>query len=116
MRLKKVYDKEKGIYVYINPQTGAGIFDTLFSAAAKATAKKAIETAGKAALESGSKKVGDIIGRKAVEKAVQLTSPKAVSKPRGNVIAEELEDNMNIRLNRLLSGGSIKYRINRLLK
>ena len=73
MVYKKVYDENKGIYIYVDPWTGqadsrmdfegSGIFDALasigqkiFSSSVKEVSKKALETAGKQALESGAKK------------------------------------------------------------
>ena len=105
-RSKKVYDKKRGIYVYVDRQTGSGIFDVV-----KSLGKKFISTAA----ESGSKKLGDEVGKMAAEKIVS----KVKSPPRGNIIMKELNGkpkvgkpkvdkpkvDMNLRINKLLSGG-----------
>ena len=117
-RSKKIYDKEKGIYVYIDRQTGSGIFDAI---------GRVLKPMGKQALESGSKKLGDEVGKMAAEKIVSKVSK--VSKPRGKMIMKELgvnkvdvnkpkvdvnkpkvdankpQEDINLRINRLLSGG-----------
>jgi len=123
---KKVYDKNKGIFIYVDAHTGkeiihgTGIFDTLtklFSsgvASSISTAgKKALETAGKAALESGTKKVGTEVGNLAADKIVEKLKKKPAPAV-GNLIAKELqeknnnknnnEEDIHMRINRILSG------------
>ena len=84
-----------------------------------------METAGKAALESGTKKVGTEVGNLAAAKIVEKFKKKPAPAV-GNLIAKELqeknnsknndnEEDINIRLNRLLSGSGTRKRINRLI-
>lgn len=158
---RKVYDENKGIFVYVDAWTGLygvpqinglGIFDTLTSLVsssiaknvAKNVAKKTLETVGKTALESGTKKIGTEVGNMAASKMINLVKGKpakvqrpdgsktlkpsgAYSKPVsnsvGNLIVKELSklhpnEDVNIRINKLLSGsGSIRRnRINKLIK
>ena len=98
MVYKKVYDENKGIYIYVDPWTGqadsrmdfegsegyargSGIFDALtsvgqkiFSSSVKEISKKALETAGKQALESGAKKIGSEVGNLAANKIANVIS------------------------------------------
>ena len=88
--MKKVYSKELGMSVYVDPvtreQIGGGLFDSIFSAAAKQTAKQtakqlATETRKKsasAALDTGSKKLGEKVGQYVAEK----TAPRPKDKGR----------------------------------
>ena len=133
--LKKVYDTSTGTYTQVDRLTGAGIFDILskvgskiFSESAKTAGKKALETAGKQIIESGSKKLGDEVGKMAADKLVSVIKPK----PKGEMILKELtkaatkdvakvaadniiEEDVNTKINRLLSGRGIHVRINRLI-
>ena len=129
-RSKKVYDKKRGIYVYVDrqtgsrgQQTGSGIFDVV-----KSLGKKFISTAA----ESGSKKLGDEVGKMAAEKIVskvKVDQRSTKSPPSKNIIMKELNGkpkvgkpkvdkpkvgkpkvdkpkvDMNLRINKLLSGG-----------
>ena len=151
---RKVYDENKGIFVYVDAWTGLygipqinglGIFDTLTSLVsssiaknvAKNVAKKTLETVGKTALESGTKKIGTEVGNMAASKMINLVKGKPakvqrpdgsktlkpVSNSVGNLIVKELskldpKEDVNIRVNKLLSGsGSIRRnRINKLIK
>jgi len=155
---RKVYDENKGIFVYVDAWTGLygvsqinglGIFDTLTSLVsssiaknvAKNVAKKTLETVGKTALESGTKKIGTEVGNMAASKMINLVKGKSakpaksvsnsvsnsvsdsVSNSVGNLIVKELSklhpnEDVNIRINKLLSGsGSIRRnRINKLIK
>lgn len=134
---KKVYDKNKGIFIYVDPWTGeemnqihgSGIFDTLvslgqkvFSSSAANIGKKALETVGKQALESGTKRIGTEVGNLAADKMIGTLKKKAESKqnikPVGELITKELKklnsnspSDVNIRINKLLSGSgrSTKY-------
>ena len=97
--VKKVYDKNKGIYVYIDRQTGSGITDTL-----KNIGKKIFSSA----VDSGSKKLGDL----AADKIISKISPE---KPRGQIIMKEL-DKINVQKNNNVNvNGDYKTRINKLL-
>ena len=138
---KKVYDKNKGIFIYVDAQTeeeiihGTGIFDTLTKLLSSGVAssistagKKALETAGKAALESGTKKVGTEVGNLAAAKIVEKLKKKPAPAV-GNLIAKELqeknnsknndnEEDIHMRINRILSGSGTsarQKRINRLI-
>ena len=74
--MKKVYSKELGMSVYVDPvtreQIGGGLFDSIFSAAAKQTAKQlateTIKKSASAALDTGSKKLGEKVGQYVAEK------------------------------------------------
>ena len=74
--MKKVYSKELGVYVSVDPvtrmQQGEGLFDSIFSAAAKQTAKQlakeTIQKSASAALDTGSKKLGEKVGQYVAEK------------------------------------------------
>ena len=89
MVFKKVYDENKGIYIYVDPWTGqedspkalakegSGIFDALASVGQKifsSASKKALEMAGKQALESGAKKIGSEVGNLAANKIANVIS------------------------------------------
>lgn len=115
---------------------GSGIFDTLSQLVSKgitkslaSAGKKALETAGKTALESGTKKIGTEVGNLAADKMISTfkgrTSGSKKSPPKsnnGNLIIQELtklnddpENNINIRINKLLSGSGRRNRINKLI-
>ena len=96
----------------------------IFSESVKTAGLKALETAGKQILESGSKKLGDEVGKMAADKLVSVIKPK----PKGEIILKELtkadnkkevvaetEEDVNAKINRLLSGRGIHARINRLI-
>tara|TARA_Y100001956_G_scaffold72102_1_gene77374 strand:- start:2372 stop:2797 length:426 start_codon:yes stop_codon:yes gene_type:complete len=137
---KKVYDKNKGKFIYVDAQTGieisnvqngAGIFDSLtklFSSSVADAGRKALETAGKAALESGTKKVGSEVGNLAANKIANVLKNKtqnyrkSAPKQVGNLIVKELKrknnDDINMKINKILSGGKLhglENRINRLI-
>ena len=141
---KKVYDKNKGTFIYVDAQTGieisnvqngTGIFDSLtklFSSSVASAGRKALETAGKAALESGTKKVGSEVGNLAANKIANVLKNKtqnyrkSAPKQVGNLIVEELKrtndkknnDDINMKINKILSGGKLhglENRINRLI-
>ena len=105
-RTKKVYDKNKGIYVYIDRQTGSGITDTL-----KNIGKKIFSSA----VDSGSKKLGDLAADKIISKISDRGSHKNKNeKPRGQIIMKEL-DKINIKKNNNTKNDDYKTRINKLL-
>ena len=134
---KKVYDENKGTFIYVDPWTGqeaegsegSGIFDALssvgqkiFSSSIKEASKKALETVGKQALESGAKKIGSEVGNLAVRALPEVRNKvanvikgrsKTLSenkKPTGEMIIKELRgqvrdpEDINMRINKMLSG------------
>ena len=141
MVYKKVYDENKGIYIYVDPWTletqakpstprettgsegsarGRGIFDALasvgqkiFSSSVKEASKKALETAGKQALESGAKKIGTEVGNLAANKVANVIKGKPVNKPLGEMIVKELKkDDKDINMRvNKLLSGSGKSRL-----
>ena len=120
--MKKKYNIHTGGYEYYDRLTGSGvmdIFSNIGSKLASDSIKKALETAGKQALETGSKKLGDELGKYVVNKAM---GNKTIHKPMGNIIVKELSTpkNTDIEINKLLSGSGSKNkysdRINKLLK
>ena len=144
MVYKKVYDENKGIYIYVDPWTGqadsrmdfegSGIFDALtsvgqkiFSSSIKEASKKALEVAGKQALESGAKKIGSEVGNLAANKIANVIKSstegfvREQKKPPGEMIIKELkklplrsraplkvssplDEDINMRINKILSG------------
>ena len=147
---KKVYDESKGIFIYVdswsgfpaspNPQgfpveyngtlNGSGFFDTLTETLAKIVpkvGKKALETAGKQALESGTKKIGTEVGNLAADKIISTFKKKEPTQPVGNLIVKELkkhnnnnnkqntDDDIDMRINKLLSGSGRRNKINKLI-
>ena len=81
--MKKVYSKELGVYVSVDPvtrmQQGEGLFDSIFSAAAKQTAKQlakeTIKKSASAALDTGSKKLGEKVGQYVADKIAPTKTP-----------------------------------------
>ena len=140
MVCKKVYDDNKGIYIYVDPWTGqedslkegAGIFDALASVGQKifsSSVKEALETAGKQALESGTKRIGAEVGNFAAYKITNVIKGKTQAKPSdprgarvkdttptkikspGEMIIKELKkDDIDMRVNKLLSGSGKSLR------
>ena len=113
---KKVYDDNKGIYIYVDRWTGAGIFDALASVGQKifsSSVKEALETAGKQALESGTKRIGAEVGNFAADKITNVikaktrpkdTTPTKIKSPGEMIIKELKKDDIDMRVNKLLSG------------
>lgn len=133
---KKIYDENKGVFVLVNPwtgeayddQEGSGIYDMLasvgqkiFSSSVKEATKKALETAGKTALESGTKKIGSEVGNLAADKMINAFKKGKQTPPNGDLIVKELSklndenNDINIRINKLLSGSGRHNRIKKLI-
>ena len=103
---KKIYDKNKGKYIFVDSWTGeelvetvvgSGIFDTLasigqkvFSSSVGNVGKKVLETVGKTALESGTKRIGTEIGNVAADKITKVFTKQYKPKPNGDLIVKEL--------------------------
>ena len=90
--MKRVYDKDNGIYVWIDPvtreQTGEGIFDVfskigskIASAGAKKLVKETAKKVATSAIDSGAKALGQYAGQKVVEKITKPKEPKEPKEP-----------------------------------
>ena len=94
--MKKVYSKELGVYVSVDPvtrmQQGEGLFDSIFSAAAKQTAKQlakeTIKKSASAALDTGSKKLGEKVGQYVADKIAPTKTPVTRTAKPGALIKE----------------------------
>ena len=97
MRYKKIY--RDGAYVLVDPLTGSGIWDVLTTKLLP-TLASAGKTAAKTAMETGSKKVGEL----AANKAISLLTPEPKL---GNKIVKELskvpKPSVENRISRLLN-------------
>ena len=108
---KKRYDPELGMYVKKNIysgeiQVGGGLTDIF-----KSTMKKAV----KRGLQKVARKTGEHVSKKAGDKITQLlrrkneaSQPSQPSQPSQNPQMPMSQDEINERVNRLISGGKIR--------
>ena len=124
---KKRYDPELGRYVKKHVHSGeiqaGGALTDIFKSVFGKTIKKAAKTTAKKTLQTGATKTGEYIGKKAGDKITQLlrknneasqlfsqpspfSQPSQVSLPSPQIPMSQ--DEINERVNRIISGGKFK--------
>ena len=111
---KKRYDPDLGMYVKKLVHSGAltDIFKSVASNLFGKTMKEAAKTASKKALQTAATKTGEHVGKKAGDKIIQLLSKKNEASP--NVIPQMTktkpmsQNEINERVNRIISGGKLR--------